>query len=187
MTEEVQFCIEETNESMQKAIDNSTNELSKIRAGKANPEMVRSVFVDYYGVSTPLHQVANINTPDAKNIIIQPWEKNMLEIIDKAIKAANLGLNPQNDGNILRITLPPLTEERRKEFVRNAKNTAEHGRIAIRNIRKGANDFIKSLKNDGLSEDELKEAEHKVQELTNNFISKIDSIVLKKEQEIMTI
>lgn len=185
--EEVQFCLDETKQSMQKIIDHVVSDFSKIRAGKASPEMVKNIFVDYYGTNTPMYQIANINTPDTKNILIQPWEKSSLDVIEKAIKAANIGVTPQNDGNVIRITLPPLTEERRKDYVKNARNFAEHGRIGIRNSRKDANDYLKKMQKDGLSEDELKDAETKIQGITNTFITQIDNILVKKEEDILKV
>ncbi|MBN4052064.1 ribosome recycling factor, partial [Cytophagaceae bacterium AH-315-L13] len=152
-----------------------------------SPDMLNGVEVDYYGTNTPLTQVGNINTPDAKNIIIQPWEKDLLKPIEQAIIEANLGFNPQNNGETIRITIPPLTEERRREFVKTAKTIAENGKVSIRNARKDANDFIKNLKNDGMSEDMAKNTEDKVQEITNTYINKIDAQLSSKEEDIMTL
>ena len=185
--EDVKLCLNDSQESMEKALQHSVSELSKIRAGKANPEMLNGIEVDYYGTKTPIQQVSNINTPDAKNIVIQPWEKGMLKIIEQAIKDSNMGLSPQNNGEHIRITLPPLTEERRKEFVKSAKQIAEHGKVAIRNLRKDANDFIKDLKNEGLSEDDFKNAESQVQKLTDTYIEKTEQLFLKKEKDILTL
>jgi len=172
---------------MDKAIDHADNELNKIRAGKANPSMLDDISVDYYGTPTPLSQVGSVNTPDARTIIVQPWEKSLLPAIEKAIKEANLGVNPQNDGVIIRINVPPLTEERRRDLVKKAKGEAETGKIAIRNIRKDANEKIKKLKTDGVSEDEIKVGEGEVQKLTDAYIIKIDQLSELKEKDIMTV
>lgn len=176
-----------TRDHMEKAVEHLEKELNKIRAGKAAPQMLDSVFVDYYGNSTPLGQVGNISTPDAKTIVVQPWEKSMLTAIEKGITYANLGFNPQNDGNVIRITIPPLTEERRKQLVKMAKDELEHGKVTIRNIRKESNESIKKLVKDGMPEDEGKGGEGKVQELTDKFIAKMDDIMKAKEKEILTV
>src|SRR5690606_14088938 len=157
MDELISLQLEDSTEQMNKAVAFAESELVKIRAGKAMPSMLDGIHVDYYGTSTPLAQVSNINTPDARTLVIQPWEKAMLAPIEKAILDANIGLTPQNDGNIIRLNIPPLTEERRRDLVRKVKDEAEKGRVAVRNIRKEANDIIKKLKADGVSEDEIKE------------------------------
>ena len=149
--EEINFYLEEASDSMSKAVDHFTKEVSKIRAGKANTSMFDGVSVDYYGSQSPINQVANINTQDAKTIVIKPWEKNMLDPIERAILGANLGVTPMNDGDFIRIILPPLTEERRKDLVKKAREIAENSRITIRNIRRDANDALKQLKSDGAS------------------------------------
>lgn len=187
MTEEVKFIIDETKEQMEKAITHLEAELLKIRAGKANPQMLEGVFVDYYGVSTPLYQVANVNTPDARTLVVQPWEKGMLGTVEKAIQAANLGFNPQNDGNIVRITVPPLTEERRKDLVKKTRAAGEHSKVTIRNLRRDANEMTKKEIKNGLPEDIVKEAEIKIQQITDAFISKVDRYLESKEKEIMTV
>lgn len=187
MNELINLQLEEARDLMAKAVDRVETELAKIRAGKALPSMLDGIFVDYYGTSTPLAQVGTINTPDARTIVVQPWEKNLLSTIEKAIIDSNIGLNPQNDGNLIRLNIPPLTEERRKELVRKVREEAEKGRVAIRNIRKDANEGIKKLKNDGLSEDELKVGEGEVQKLTDSFIAKVDQITELKEKDVMTI
>lgn len=187
MNEEVNFIIDSAREGMQKAIDHLTSELQKIRAGKASPSMLDSVQVPYYGALTPLSQVANVNTPDPKTIIIQPWEKNMLDEISNAVLTANLGLAPQNNGDVLIITLPPVTEERRRELVKKARAEAEHAKVGIRNARKEANDEIKGLQKEGLSEDEARTAEDKVQEMTKEFTNRCDTIVDRKEEDIMKV
>ncbi|QJD95328.1 ribosome recycling factor [Mucilaginibacter robiniae] len=173
--------------AMEKAIVHADNELSKIRAGKASPGMLDSIYVDYYGNPTPLNQVGNVNTPDARTIVVQPWEKSLLGPIEKAIKEANLGFNPQNDGSIIRINVPPLTEERRRDLVKKLKAEAENGKIAIRNIRKDTNEKIKKLKSDGVSEDEIKAGEADVQKLVDTYIVKVDQLSEAKEKDIMTV
>jgi ribosome recycling factor len=175
------------NDNMNKAIDHAASEFTKIRAGKAHPSMLDSVKVDYYGNLVPLNQVGNVSTPDAKTIVVQPWEKAMLQAIEKGIIISNLGLQPTNDGNIVRISLPPLTEERRKETVKKVKGEAEQAKIAIRNIRKDANEQVKKLQKEGLPEDEAKSAEQQVQKITDNFIKKIDELTAAKESELMTV
>lgn len=184
---DVDSVLNSTRDHMEKAVQHLEKELMKIRAGKAAPHMLDSVFVDYYGNSTPLNQVGSISTPDPKTIVVQPWEKSMLTAIEKGITYANLGFNPQNDGTVIRITLPPLTEERRKQLVKMAKDEVEHGKVTIRNIRKDSNERIKKLVKDGLPEDEGKGGEHKVQELTDKYIAKMDEILKTKEKEILTV
>lgn len=172
---------------MDKAISHLEAELQKVRAGKANPVMLENVQVDYYGSRVPLSNTASINTQDARTLIIQPWEKTMLTPIEKAIQAANLGFNPQNDGVIIRIVVPPLTEERRRELTKTAKNLGEDAKIAIRNIRKDAMENIKGLKKNGLPEDEAKDGETKIQNLTDGSVAKVDKHIEQKEKEIMTV
>jgi|SRR5690606_32390594 len=187
MQEDLDLVIGAAEESMANSISHLENELLKIRAGKASPAMLSSVMVDYYGSMTKLTQVANVNTPDAKTIRIQPWEKGMIEPIEKAIAYSNLGLNPQNNGEVIMITVPPLTEERRRDLVKSAKAEAEHAKVSIRNARKEANDDIKKLQKDGLSEDIAKSAEIEIQELTDAYNKKVDLEVERKEKDIMTI
>jgi ribosome recycling factor len=187
MTDEVKKMMSDMEQHMQKAISHLETELAKIRAGKANPQILESVHVDYYGTHTPLNQVANVNTPDAKTIVIQPWEKSMLQTIEKAIQAANLGFNPQNDGTIIRIAVPPLTEERRKELVKKTKAEGEHAKVSIRNTRRDTLEHIKKMMKNGLPEDIGKEAEHKTQQLTDSYIQKVDKHLDVKEKEIMTV
>ena len=172
---------------MDKALDHADNELTKIRAGKASPSMLDGIVVDYYGTPTPLSQVGNVNTPDARTLVIQPWEKSLLGPIEKAIMEANLGMNPQNDGVIIRINVPPLTEERRRDLVKKVKAEVEVAKVAIRNIRKDANEKIRKLKSDGVSEDEMKTGENEVQKLTDAYIVKIDQMSDAKEKDIMTV
>lgn len=172
---------------MEKSLSHLEFELGKVRAGKANPAMLEPVMVDYYGSRVPLSNAANVNTQDARTIVVQPWEKSMLTPIEKAIQAANLGFNPQNDGVIIRIIVPPLTEERRKDLVKTAKSFGEDAKVAIRNIRKESMEKIKGLQKNGLPEDEAKGAETKIQGLTDDFVSKCDKHLEQKEKEIMTV
>jgi ribosome recycling factor len=187
MTEEVQSVYTDLNNSNQKSMAHLDYEVQKIRAGKATPSMLQSVMVEYYGSMTPLQQIANVNTTDARTIIVQPWEKPLLNDIAKGIINANLGLNPQNNGEQLIITVPPLTEERRRELVKRAKMEAENAKIGIRNNRKDSLDMIKDLKNEGLSEDLIKVGEEEVQKITNNYIKKVDELLEQKEKDIMTV
>lgn len=172
---------------MKKAIDHLEVELVKIRAGKANPQMIDGITVDYYGAPMPLNQVSNVSVLDARTLSIQPWEKNMLQPIERAIIAANIGINPQNDGNTIRLFLPPLTEERRKELVKKCHAEGEHSKVAIRNIRRDAIEHIKKLQKNGLSEDATKDAEADMQNLTDKFISAVDKHLASKEKEIMSV
>nr|WP_294792742.1 ribosome recycling factor [uncultured Mucilaginibacter sp.] len=187
MSELIKKQITDAKASMEKAIDHTDNELNKIRAGKASPSMLDDIMVEYYGTPTPLSQVGSVNTPDARTIVVQPWEKSLLVPIEKAIMEANLGVNPQNDGIIIRINVPPLTEERRRDLVKKAKGEAENGKIAIRNIRKDANEKIRKLKSEGVSEDEMKTGEGEIQKLTDAFIIKVDQLSDAKEKDIMTV
>ena len=187
MTEDIQLIIEESNEGMESAIEHLKLELTKIRAGRATPSMLDSVKVDYYGSTTPLTQVGNISTLDSKTLSIQPWEKGMLDEISKGILSSNLGLNPQNNGELIIISVPSLTEERRKELVKRAKAEGENAKVRIRSQRKDANDMIKDLKNEGLSEDMTKSAEDEVQKITDSYTKKIDALVDAKEIDIMKV
>ncbi len=187
MTEEIEFIIDQTKESMEGSIAHLEKSFLNIRAGKASPQMLGSVFVDYYGSQTPLSQIANLNVPDARTITIQPFEKNMLQTIEKAIMVANIGFNPMNNGDVIIISVPPLTEERRRDLTKQAKSEAEDAKIGIRNARKDANTDIKKLEKEGTSEDICKTAEDEVQTLTNNFIRKIDELLVHKEAEIMKV
>ena len=183
--DEIELYLEDARESMNKSLNHLAHELTKIRAGKASPAMLDGVMVSYYGTLTPINQVSSLTTPDARTIFIKPWEKGIIPEIEKAIMAANLGLNPQNDGQQVIINVPTLTEERRKQLVKQVGHESEHGRISIRNIRKDTNEHLKKIK--GVSEDDIKNAEAQVQELTNDFIGKIDALMKKKEVEIMTV
>jgi ribosome recycling factor len=187
MTDELKLIIDSANEQMSKSISHLEQELAKIRAGKANPQMLEGVSVDYYGSKTALSGVASVSTPDPRTIVIQPWEKSMITPIEKAIQAANLGFNPQNDGLLIRIIVPPLTEDRRKDLVKRAKAEAEHAKVSLRNIRKEANDDIKKAQKDGTPEDLCKTSETKIQDITNTFSAKIDKHLDIKEKEIMTV
>jgi ribosome recycling factor len=187
MTEEVQFCYDSAVEQNEKVLKHLEHELLKIRAGKASPMMLDSIYVDYYGARTPLSQVANIATPDPRSLVVQPWDRNMIEPIDKAIQAANLGFNPQNNGELIRIIVPPLTEERRKQLVKQVKGEGETAKVGIRNVRRDANEELKQLKKDGTSEDEVTEAEDKIQKLTDGFTKKVEDILELKEKDIMSI
>ncbi len=187
MNEDIQFILDNTKEQMDKAVSHLESELVKVRAGKASPSMLESIQVDYYGTRTPLNQVANINTGDARTLVVQPWEKSMLTPIEKAIQAANLGLNPQNDGIIIRILVPALTEERRRDLVKKAKSEAETAKVSMRSIRKEANEELKKLQKNGTPEDEVKEGENKVQLLTDSYVVKCDKHLEIKEKEIMTV
>ncbi len=187
MEDEIQLQLEDTQEKMQKALQHLEDELLRVRAGKATPNILDGINVDYYGSLTPLNQVSNISTPDAKTIAIQPWEKSMIEPIEKAIMAANIGLTPANNGEIIRINIPPLTEERRVSLVKQIKNMAENTRVSIRNSRREANEAFKLMKKEGLSEDQEKESEIKIQEMTDDHINKVDVLLEAKEKEIMTI
>ncbi len=185
MNEDITFIIDSAKEAMQNAILHLEKQFVNIRAGKASPAMLGSVTVDYYGSQTPLSQVANVNTPDGRTITVQPWEKNMLQEIERAIQIANLGFNPMNNGEVLIINVPPLTEERRRELAKQAKSEAEDAKIGIRNARKDANSDIK--KAEGASEDLQKNAELDIQNLTDSYVKKIDEAFNSKEVEIMTV
>jgi len=187
MTPESIAILEQARQEMEGAITHLEHEFSKIRTGKASPAMLEGVKVDYYGTPTPIEQIGNISTPDARQIIVQPWEKNLLNAIDKAIQAANLGFNPQNNGEILRINVPSLTEDRRKDLVKKAKAEGENARISIRNLRRNANEIAKKLEKAGLPEDEVKGLEKEIQGLTDFYIAKTDKALEAKEKDIMTV
>jgi ribosome recycling factor len=187
MQEEVDFVLEHSKERMKAAINHLEKELIHVRAGKASPAMLDGVLVDYYGSMTPLSQVANINTPDARTIVIQPWEKKMIPVIEKAILNANLGFNPDNNGEMIRINVPVLTEERRKGLVKQAQHEGEIAKVSVRTVRKEANESLKKLQKEGVAEDIVKDAEEEVQEMTNSYGVKIDNLVKAKEKDIMTI
>jgi len=187
MEEEIQMLLEEAKVSNEKTINHFISELEKIRAGKATPSMLDSVQVEYYGAHVPLSQVANVNTLDARTITVQPWERNLLDAIATGVMNANLGLNPQNNGEMIIINVPALTEERRKELVKKVKAEGEHAKVGIRNNRKDAMDYAKKLKTDGLAEDRVKDLEGKIQVFTDAASKKVDELMTKKEADIMTI
>ncbi len=187
MQDDLMLIQDDAADSMKKAIGHLEQELTKVRAGKANPQILDGITVDYYGAPTPLNQVANVAIADARTLTVQPWEKNMLQPIERAIIAANIGINPQNDGIIIRLFLPPLTEERRREFVKRVNGEGEQAKVAIRNIRRDAIESIKKLQKDGLSEDTAKDAEADIQALTDKHIVLIDKHCEAKEKEIMAI
>ena len=185
--EELDFIIETTKELMDESIKYLEKELLNIRAGKANPNMLSSIKVEYYGILTPLNQISNINTPDSQTISIQPWEKDKLQDIEKAITSSDLGLNPQNDGENIIINIPPLTEERRMILVKQIKGEGEKGKISIRSVRKESNELMKKLSNEGVSEDAIKDGENEIQRITDSKINRVDEIIKSKEEEITTI
>lgn len=185
--EEIDFILESTEESMASSLAHLDKAFLNIRAGKASPAMLGGVFVDYYGSQTPLSQVANINVPDARTLTVQPWEKSMLGPIEKGIMIANIGFNPMNNGDVIIISVPPLTEERRRDLAKQAKSEAEDAKVSIRNSRQEANKEIKKLEKEGASEDLCKNAEADVQELTNSFVKKVDELLAQKEAEIMKV
>ncbi len=186
-TEKANQLVANSNQQMEKAIQHLESELAKIRAGRANASMLDSINVDYYGMVVPLSNVANVSSPDARTIVIQPYEKNMFSPIEKAIMMSNLNLNPQNDGLVIRLIIPPLTEQRRKDLCKLARQESEHAKVSIRNIRRDVNDAVKKLTKEGLSEDEAKGLEIKVQQKTDSFITQIDKLADTKEKDIMTI
>ncbi|MDR3046168.1 MAG: ribosome recycling factor [Bacteroidales bacterium] len=187
MSELTKKCIESVNENMASTLSFFDKELQKVHTGKATPQMLSGLKVDYYGNPTPIEQVGNINTPDARQLIVQPWERNLLPAIEKAILAANLGFTPQNNGEFIRIVVPTPTEERRKDIVKKLKQEAEQNKVSIRNIRRLANETAKKLKDDGAPEDEVIRLEDDIQKATNEYIEKIDKMLTAKEKEIMTV
>lgn len=187
MNEEIEMVLSEARSSMDKALEHLQKQLGKIRAGKANPSMLSSVMVEAYGIQSPINQLASITTPDARTLSIQPFDKSTLQSIEKGILQANIGLNPQNDGEFIRLNIPPLTEERRKEMAKQTKAEGEEAKISLRSSRKDAIDFIKSLEKDGLSEDLAKNAEEDVQKIVVEYTGKVEAILSSKEIEIMTV
>lgn len=187
MSEDIVSITSNADDFMKKAIGHLEAELVKIRAGKANPQMFDGLMVDYYGSPVPINQVSNISVMDARTLSIQPWEKNMLQPIERAIIAANMGITPQNDGVLIRLFLPPLTEERRKELVKKCQGEGEHSKVAIRNIRRDAIEHIKKLQKNGLSEDAAKDAEDEIQQITDKFIAAVEKHLTTKEKEIMSV
>ncbi|MBX3240353.1 MAG: ribosome recycling factor [Chitinophagaceae bacterium] len=187
MVEDVSLIMDVCEDSMNKAVNHLESELVKIRAGRATPQMLDGIVVDYYGSPTPVNQVGNISVADARTITIQPWEKNMLQPIERSIIAANIGINPQNDGTIIRLFLPPLTEERRKELVKKVNAEGEQSKVAVRNIRRDCIEDIKKLQKNGLSEDAVKDAEKNIQQITDKYIALVDKHLAAKEKEIMVV
>jgi ribosome recycling factor len=185
--EELEEYVKEAKENMEKSLQHVVHSLAKIRAGRALPNMLDGIMVDYYGNATPLQQVASVTAPDARTLAIKPWEKRMVSDIERAIINSDLGLNPQNDGEQIRLNIPPLTEERRRDLVKQTKHEAEQGKISIRNVRKDANDSLRQLLKEHVSEDAVKKAEDRVQGLTDAYIKKIDDLIEAKEKEIMTV
>lgn len=187
MEDDVAFILEESRDNMQKGIRHFESELSKIRAGKASPDMLDGIMVEYYGNPTPIQQVANINVVDSRTLSLQPWEKSVLQAVEKAIMAANIGITPQNDGQLIRLFLPPLTEERRRDLVKKVNAEGEQAKIGIRNYRRDAMEQVKKLQKDGLSKDAAKSAEDEIQGITDAYIEKIDKHCAVKEKEIMVV
>lgn len=185
--EEINFILDTAKEGMQNAVDRTVSTFGKFRAGKASASMLDGIMVEYYGNPTPLSQVAGVSTPDAKTISIKPWEKTIIPDIEAAIMKSDLGVNPQNNGESILIYLPPLTEERRIQLAKLVKNEAENGKISIRNVRKDMNDELKTLKDNGASEDDIKRAEAEIQKLTDSFTTKVDELYVAKEKDVMTI
>jgi ribosome recycling factor len=187
MSEEGKMILEDAKEGMEASLAHLDKEFLKIRTGKANPKMLLGVKASFYGNLTPIEQMSNISTPDPRQIVVQPWDKSTLHDIERAILNSNLGFNPQNDGELIRISVPPLTEERRLQLVKQAKTEGEEAKVAIRNIRRSAKDMAKSLKDDGISEDEISNIEIDIQALTDKYITKVDDMFVEKEKEIVTI
>lgn len=185
--EEINLFLDEAKDLMEKALRHTSLEFNKIRAGKANPSMVDGITVEYYGIPTPLNQAATVSTSDARTLVIRPFEKKLISDIERAIINSDLGLNPQSDGEVVRLVIPPLTEERRRDLVKQVKNEGESGKVSIRSIRKETNEELRKLLKDGASEDDVKRAEDKVQQMTDAHITKVDAMVADKEKEIMTV
>jgi ribosome recycling factor len=185
--EEITLFLDEAKELMDKALKHTAVEFNKIRAGKASPSMLDGITVDYYGVPTPLQQAATVNTSDARTLVIRPFEKKLISDIERAIINSDLGLNPQSDGEVVRLIIPPLTEERRRDLVKQVKNEGESGKVSIRSIRKETNEELRKLLKEGASEDDVKKAEEKVQQLTDAHIVKVEQMIADKEKEIMTV
>ena len=187
MQEEIEMILDDAKERMSKSLEHLDTELGKIRAGKANPKMLDNIMVDYYGSMTPLSQVANVSTPDPRTIAIQPWEKTLIGAIEKAIMGANIGMNPDNNGDLIRINVPPLTEERRHDLVKQVKKECEDAKVSLRNTRRDSIEELKKLKKEGLSEDLEKDAEEDVQKITDSFSKKIDELFVLKEKDVLTV
>jgi ribosome recycling factor len=187
MEDEIKMYLDEAQEMMKKAVSHTQSELSKIRAGKAMPSMLDGILVEYYGVNMPINQIATINTPDARTLTIRPFEKGSISAIEKAIKDSDLGINPQNNGEMIILNIPPLTEERRKQLVKQVKQEIENGKISVRNARKEINEALRKLQKEGAAEDAIKKAEDSVQKYTDSYIHKLDEIMTTKEAEIMKV
>jgi ribosome recycling factor len=187
MLEECQFVYDVSVENMEKSLGHLKKELQKVRAGKASPDMLDGVMIDYYGVATPLNQTSNIHSPDPRQIIVQPWDKSVIGTIEKAIMAANLGFNPKNEGEVLRIIVPAITEERRKELVKKAKVEVENAKVSIRSVRRDAMEEAKKLEKEGVPEDDVKKLQDDLQKLTTDYIEKIDKVYELKEKDILNI
>ncbi len=187
MEEDVKMILDETKDSMFKALKHLEEELRKVRAGKASPDMLQGINVEYYGMPTPIHQVASIKLLDSRTLVIVPFEKKIIGDVERAIFQSNIGITPQNDGENIRLSVPPMTEERRRDLVKQSKNYGEQTKIVIRNARKDFPEMVKSLIKEGLSEDLGKNAEDDIQHLTNDYIAKVDKMLVEKEQEVMTI
>ena len=185
--EEIEFYLDAAKETMDGALKHLNIELAKIRAGKATPNMLEGVQVEYYGMMSPLQSVSSITTPDARTLAVKPFEKRLIGEIEKAIRNANLGFNPSNDGEVVRINIPPLTEDRRRDLMKRVKNEIETAKINVRNVRQDANNSIKKLKNDGVSEDDIKRGEERVQKITDSYVTKIDQVLAAKETDIMSV
>ena len=185
--EEIEFYLDAAKETMDGALKHLNIELAKIRAGKATPNMLEGVQVEYYGMMSPLQSVSSITTPDARTLAVKPFEKRLIGEIEKAIRNANLGFNPSNDGEVVRINIPPLTEDRRRDLVKRVKNEIETAKINVRNVRQDANNSIKKLKNDGVSEDDIKRGEERVQKITDSYVAKIEQVFTVKEADIMSV
>jgi len=187
MLEECQFVYDVSVENMEKSLVHLKKELQKVRAGKASPDMLDGVMIDYYGTMTPLNQTSNIHSPDPRQIIVQPWDKSVISTIEKAIMAANLGFNPKNEGEVLRIIVPAITEERRKELVKKARVEVENAKVSIRSVRRDAMEEAKKLEKEGLPEDDVKKLQDDLQKLTTDYIEKIDKVYELKEKDILNI
>lgn len=185
--EEIELYLDDAKDTMEKALKHLSIELTKIRAGKASPQMLDGIQVEYYGTPTPLNQVASVNTPDARTIVIKPFERKIIGEVEKAIRNSNIGLSPNNDGELIRLSVPPLTEERRRDLVKRVKQEVETAKVNVRNIRKDTNDGIRKLTKEGVSEDAVKQGEERVQRLTDNFIARIDETFASKEKDILSV
>ncbi|RIV20613.1 ribosome recycling factor [Fibrisoma montanum] len=185
--EDIELYLEDAKDTMEKALKHLSIELTKIRAGKASPDMLNGIQIEYYGSMTPLNQVASVNTPDARTIAIKPFEKKIIGEVEKAIRNSNLGLSPMNDGELIRLSIPPLTEERRRDLVKKVKQEVEVAKVNIRNIRKDTNEDIRKLTKEGVSEDAVKQGEERVQKLTDSFIARVDDVFAAKEKDILSV